>query len=218
MLLKDSGELKMVKINSIKSETQLRTMYKKPDELAVKKSIPHLDKHTKHFINLSPFLVLSTVRPHGFCDASPRGDSPGFVKILDDKNIFIPDRPGNNRLDSLTNILKNPGIGLLFMIPGLIETLRVNGIANIVSDITLLESSMVNGKIPKSGLKITINECYIHCGKALRRSKIWDYETHIKKGTYPSIGKVLVDQQAAPGMSVEELDSFAEKEYKRTLY
>jgi predicted pyridoxine 5'-phosphate oxidase superfamily flavin-nucleotide-binding protein len=104
------------------------------------------------------------------------------------------------------------------MIPGLIETLRVNGIANIVSDITLLESSMVNGKIPKSGLKITINECYIHCGKALRRSKIWDNETHIKKGTYPSIGKVLVDQQAAPGMSVEELDSFAEKEYKRTLY
>lgn len=208
----------MEKINSIKSETQLRTMYKNPGDLAVKKSLSHLDKHLRHFINLSPFLVLSTVRPDGYCDASPRGDAPGFVRILDDKNLFLPDRPGNNRLDSLTNILKNPGIGLLFMIPGLIETLRVNGIANIVSDITLLESSMVNGKIPKSGLKITINECYIHCGKALRRSKIWDNETHIKKGTYPSIGKVLVDQQAAPGMSVEELDSFAEKEYKRTLY
>ena len=208
----------MEKANSIKNETKLRTIYKNPGDLAVKKSLSHLDKHLRHFINLSPFLVLSTVRPDGYCDASPRGDAPGFVRILDDKNIFLPDRPGNNRLDSLTNILSNPGIGLLFMIPGLEETLRVNGKAHIISDITLLKPSIVHKKIPKSGLKITINECYIHCGKALRRSKIWNNETHIKKGIYPSIGKILVDQQAAPGMSVEELDSFAEKEYKKTLY
>jgi len=208
----------MEKTNSIKNETKLRTIYKNPGDLAVKKSLSHLDKHLRHFINLSPFLVLSTVRPDGYCDASPRGDAPGFVRVLDDKNIFLPDRPGNNRLDSLTNILSNPGIGLLFMIPGLEETLRVNGKAHIISDITLLKPSIVHKKIPKSGLKITINECYIHCGKALRRSKIWNNETHIKKGTYPSIGKILVDQQAAPGMSVEELDNFAEKEYKKTLY
>ena len=208
----------MEKTNSIKNETKLRTIYKNPGDLAVKKSLSHLDKHLRHFINLSPFLVLSTVRPDGYCDASPRGDAPGFVRVLDDKNIFLPDRPGNNRLDSLTNILSNPGIGLLFMIPGLEETLRVNGKAHIISDITLLKPSIVHKKIPKSGLKITINECYIHCGKALRRSKIWNNETHIKKGAYPSIGKILVDQQAAPGMSVEELDSFAEKEYKKTLY
>ena len=208
----------MEKTNSIKNETKLRTIYKNPGDLAVKKSLSHLDKHLRHFINLSPFLVLSTVRPDGYCDASPRGDAPGFVRVLDDKNIFLPDRPGNNRLDSLTNILSNPGIGLLFMIPGLEETLRVNGKAHIISDITLLKPSIIHKKIPKSGLKITINECYIHCGKALRRSKIWNNETHIKKGTYPSIGKILVDQQAAPGMSVEELDSFAEKEYKKTLY
>ena len=208
----------MEKTNSIKNETKLRTIYKNPGDLAVKKSLSHLDKHLRHFINLSPFLVLSTVRPDGYCDASPRGDAPGFVRVLDDKNIFLPDRPGNNRLDSLTNILSNPGIGLLFMIPGLEETLRVNGKAHIISDTTLLKPSIVHKKIPKSGLKITINECYIHCGKALRRSKIWNNETHIKKGTYPSIGKILVDQQAAPGMSVEELDSFAEKEYKKTLY
>ena len=203
---------------SVKNKTQLRTMYENPGEMAVKKSLPKLDKHLKHFINLSPFLVLSTVRADGYCDASPRGDAPGFVRILDDNNLFLPDRPGNNRLDSLTNILSNPGIGLLFMIPGLDETLRVNGGAHIVSDITLLESSMVNKKIPKSGLKININECYIHCGKALRRSKIWNNETHIKKGTYPSIGKILVDQLAAPGMSVEEVDNFAEEAYTKTLY
>lgn len=208
----------MEKNKSIKNEKQLRTMYEKPGELAIKKTLTKLDKHLKHFINLSPFLVLSTVRTDGYCDASPRGDAPGFVRILDDNNLFLPDRPGNNRLDSLTNILNNPGVGLLFVIPGLEETLRVNGKAHIVSDITLLNSSIVHGKIPRSGLQIKINECYIHCGKALRRSKLWNKETHIKKGTYPSIGKILVDQRAAPGKSVKEINSFAVEAYKKTLY
>ena len=177
-----------------------------------------MDKHLSLFITLSPFLVLSTVRADGYCDASPRGDAPGFVRILDDNNLFLPDRPGNNRLDSLTNILSNQGVGLLFMIPGLEETLRVNGRAHIVSDITLLEPSMVHGKIPKSGMQIYINECYIHCGKALRRSKIWNNETQIKKGTFPSIGKILADQNASLGRSIEEVDSLAEEAYKKTLY
>ena len=186
--------------------------------MSVKKSLSKLDKHLKHFINLSPFLVLSTVRDDGFCDASPRGDAPGFVRILDNNNLFLPDRPGNNRLDSLTNIIKNPGIGLLFMIPGLDMTLRVNGKAHIVTDVALLEPSMVNKRIPKSGLKIEINECYIHCGKAIRRSKIWSNEMQIKKGTFPSIGKIIKDQLAPPGMTVEDLDNFAEEAYKNTLY
>jgi hypothetical protein len=203
---------------SLKSKMQLRTLYKNPDEMSVKKSLSKLDKHLKHFINLSPFLVLSTVRDDGFCDASPRGDAPGFVRILDNNNLFLPDRPGNNRLDSLTNIIKNPGIGLLFMIPGLDMTLRVNGKAHIVTDVALLEPSMVNKRIPKSGLKIEINECYIHCGKAIRRSKIWSNEMQIKKGTFPSIGKIIKDQLAPPGMTVEDLDNFAEEAYKNTLY
>jgi hypothetical protein len=205
-------------LKNVKNKMQLRAIYENPDDMSVKKSLTKLDKHFKHFINLSPFLVLSTVRDDGFCDASPRGDAPGFVRILDDNNLFLPDRPGNNRLDSITNILNNPGIGLLFMIPGLDETLRINGKAQIISDITLLESSMVNKKIPKSGLKININECYIHCGKAIRRSKIWNKETHIEKGLYPSIGKIIVDQIAPSGMSVEEVDAFAEEQYKKTLY
>ena len=205
-------------LKSIKSKTQLRTLYKNPDEMSVKKSLNKLDKHLKHFINLSPFIVLSTVRDDGFCDASPRGDAPGFVRILDNNNLFLPDRPGNNRLDSLTNIIKNPGIGLLFMIPGLDMTLRVNGKAHIVTDVALLEPSMVNKRIPKSGLKIEINECYIHCGKAIRRSKIWSNEMQIKKGTFPSIGKIIKDQLAPPGMTVEDLDNFAEEAYKNTLY
>ena len=208
----------MMEKSNIKNELQLRIMYEKPGDLAVKKVLSELDQHLRDFINLSPFLVLSTVRSDGYCDASPRGDAPGFVRILDDNNLFLPDRPGNNRLDSLTNILSNPGIGLLFMVPGLEETLRVNGKAHIVSDISLLKPSTVHGKMPKSGIQIIINECYIHCGKSLRRSKIWNSETHIKKGGYPSIGKILVDQNAAPGKSVEELDNFAIEEYKKTLY
>ena len=172
----------------------LRGIYDQPTDIAVKKVLPQLDDHFRNYIELSPFLVLSTVRDDGYCDASPRGDAPGFVKVIDDKSIFLPDRPGNNRLDSMTNILKNPGIGMLFMIPGLEETLRINGTARIISDVNLLASSMVRGKTPRSGLHISIHECYIHCGKALRRSKIWNNKTHIKKGTYPSIGKVLVDQ------------------------
>ena len=207
-----------MKTTNLTNETELRTIYKEPHEIAIRKVLPELDKHSRHFIELSPFLVLSTVRADGYCDASPRGDAPGFVRILDDNNLLLPDRPGNNRLDSLTNILKNPGIGVLFMIPGLEETLRVNGNATIVSDIGLLETSIVKGKTPKSGLNIVINEVYIHCGKSIRRSKIWDAETHIKKGIYPSIGKLIADQGAAPGRSVEELDKDEEEGYRTKLY
>lgn len=208
----------MKEYSSVKDETQLRAIYVDPDELSVKKALPKLDKHLRYFINLCPFLVLSTVRVDGRCDASPRGDAPGFVRILDDNNLFLPDRPGNNRLDSLTNLLNNPGVGLLFIVPGLEETLRANGTAHIVSDITLLKPSLVRGKMPKSGLHIHIDECYIHCGKAIRRSKIWNSETFVKKGTYPSIGKVIVDQLQPPGVSVEDMDNYAEEAYQKTLY
>ena len=196
----------------------LRGIYDQPTDIAVKKVLPQLDDHFRNYIELSPFLVLSTVRDDGYCDASPRGDAPGFVKVIDDKSIFLPDRPGNNRLDSMTNILKNPGIGMLFMIPGLEETLRINGTARILSDVNLLASSMVRGKTPRSGLHISIHECYIHCGKALRRSKLWDSESRITKGSYPSIGKIIADQVAPPGKSVEELEKIEEDGYRKNLY
>ena len=202
----------------ILDEKDLRGIYDQPHDIAVKKVLLRLDEHFRNYIELSPFLVLSTVRDDGYCDASPRGDAPGFVKVIDDKSIFLPDRPGNNRLDSMTNILKNPGIGMLFMIPGLEETLRINGTARLVSDVNLLSSSIVKGKTPKSGLLILIHECYIHCGKALRRSKLWDSESRITKGAYPSIGKIIADQVAPPGKSVEELEKIEEDGYRNKLY
>ena len=203
---------------NINCASDLRNIYREPTEVAVKKVLSQLDNHLRHFIELSPFLVLSTVRGDGFCDASPRGDAPGFVRVLDEKNIFLPDRPGNNRLDSLTNIVSNPGVGILFMIPGLEETLRVNGMARVILDVSLLESSIVQGKTPKSGLQITINECYIHCGKALRRSKLWDSNLHIRKGVYPTLGKIIADQGALPGKSIEELDRDTVESYRNDLY
>ena len=203
---------------NIDCASDLRNIYREPTEVAVKKVLSQLDNHLRHFIELSPFLVLSTVRGDGFCDASPRGDAPGFVRVLDEKNIFLPDRPGNNRLDSLTNIVSNPGVGILFMIPGLEETLRVNGMARVILDVSLLESSIVLGKTPKSGLQITINECYIHCGKALRRSKHWDSNLHIRKGVYPTLGKIIADQGALPGKSIEELDRDTVESYRKDLY
>ena len=204
--------------HNINCASDLRNIYKEPTEVAVRKVLSKLDNHLRHFIELSPFLVLSTVRGDGFCDASPRGDAPGFVRVLDEKSIFLPDRPGNNRLDSLTNIVSNPGVGILFMIPGLEETLRVNGTARVMLDMSLLESSIVQGKTPKSGLQITINECYIHCGKALRRSKLWDSNLHIRKGVYPTLGKIIADQGALPGKSVEELDRDTVESYRNDLY
>ncbi len=153
----------------LKNQSDLRDLYSALNEIAVRKVLPKLDQHLRHFIELSPFLILSTVRSDGYCDASPRGDAPGFVQIIDENTLFLPDRPGNNRLDSLTNITNNSKIGMLFVIPGLEETLRLNGEAKIIQDVMLLESSMVKGKTPKTGLRIEINECYIHCGKAIRR-------------------------------------------------
>ncbi len=203
---------------NINCASDLRTIYKEPHQVAVKKVLCQLDNHLRHFIELSPFLVLSTVRVDGYCDASPRGDAPGFVRVLDEKNIFLPDRPGNNRLDSLTNIVSNPGVGILFMIPGLEETLRVNGTARIVVDRSLLEPSIVQGKTPKSGLQITINECHMHCGKAIRRSKLWNSNLHIKKGMYPPLGKIIADQGAFPGKSIEELDRDITESYRNDLY
>ena len=202
----------------LKNQSDLRNLYGGPHEIAVRKVLPKLDQHLRHFIELSPFLVLSTVRSNGYCDASPRGDAPGFVQILDESTLFLPDRPGNNRLDSMTNITSNPKIGILFMIPGLEETLRLNGKAEIISDVALLEKSIVKGKSPKTGLRIEVNECYIHCGKAIRRSKLWDAETHIKKGVYPSIGKIIADQGAAPGRSVKEIEKDEEEGYRNKLY
>src|SRR5712691_11194301 len=163
-------------------------------ERSVKKQLPRLEKHSRAFIALSPFLVIASADPKGRVDASPKGDMPGFVQVLDDATLLIPDRLGNNRIDTIGNLLACPGVGLIFFVPGLRETLRINGRARITTDPALLEPCTMQGKAPRSGILVTAEEVYFHCGKALIRSDLWNPEKAMKRTDFPSLGRILADQ------------------------
>jgi PPOX class probable FMN-dependent enzyme len=201
---------------TIGSKTELRDRYGAPSERSLLKELTKLDEHCRNFIARSPFLVIATCGADGLGDCSPRGDAPGFVAVLDDNTILIPDRLGNNRTDSLRNIIDNPGIGLLFLLPGVNETLRVNGRARITTDRALLAPLAAQGKAPRSGLLIEVKEAYLQCGKALIRSKLWDQSTQIERASFPSLGKILADQIGLPDVAASE--RMTEEGYKNRLY
>lgn len=182
--------------DTLNSDDALRAHYGHPGDLAVRKQRLRLDAHARRFISLSPFLVISSQGADGLGDVSPKGDAPGFVQVLDDSTLLIPDRPGNNRLDTLSNLMGNPGVGLLFLIPGVNETLRVNGTAEVVSDTGLLEPTAVRGRLPKSGILVRIEEVYLHCAKALVRSKLWEEDHKVDRRTLPSLAQMIADQVA----------------------
>jgi PPOX class probable FMN-dependent enzyme len=194
----------------------LRDTYPPPLERAVLKEQKALDGHMKAFIAASPFLCLATSSAAG-ADVTPRGDRPGFVHVLDDHTLLVPDWPGNNRLDSLGNVVENPAVGLLFFVPGVLETLRINGRAEISMEETLLAQWDVGGKRPRSVLRVTVAEAFMHCGKALIRSRLWDPATQIDRSALPSYGKMLKDQTRLPA-SAEELQRSLEDGYKNRLY
>src|SRR6266576_1457536 len=173
---------------------RLREIYGPPSERSVKKQLSRFDNHCRAFIARSPFLVIASSDPSGRCDASPKGDAPGFVKVIDDQPLLIPDRLGNNRVDTIGNLLARPGVGLIFFVPGINETLRVNGTASITTDPALLEPLAVNGKVPRSGILISAEEVYFHCGKALLRSDLWNPDKHIRRSAFPSLANVLTEQ------------------------
>ena len=183
-------------MTKIDSQEKLRDIYGAPMEIAVSKCLPALDQHCKHFIELAPFAVISSADANGDADVSPRGDGPGFIKVLDDKTILMPDRPGNNRVDTLTNIIDNPKVGMLFFVPGVNETLRINGRAEIHTDPELLDLFADTPKPPITVVKVTIDEAFLHCAKSLMRSKLWDVNTQIDRKTLPTLGKMIKDQVA----------------------
>ena len=201
---------------AVDSYSELRTVYKPPAPRAAQKVLDHLDVHCRNFIALSPLCVLSSSNAQGQADASPRGDPPGFVQVLDDKTLILPDRPGNNQVDSLQNIVQNPGVGLLFFVPGMNETLRVKGKAEIVRDGELLQTMTMKGRAPLSGLKITVEEAFLHCGRALIRSRIWDPDVQIDRSVYPTYGQVLADQIA--GANAREIDDSEDEANRDRLY
>ncbi len=184
--------------------------------LAERKVIDRLDTFCRDFIALSPFLVLATADAQGRADASPRGDAPGFVQVLDDRTLLIPDRRGNNRVDSFGNVLASPGVGLIFMVPGIAETLRVNGRARLTCDAMLLESATVQERTPTLGLLVEVEEAFFHCGKALIRSNLWDPAVQVERSSFPTLGRIVAEQTKAIG--VAEAEARMEEGYRLRLY
>lgn len=204
----------------INSEDALRQMYPATHSLALQKLQQELGTHAQAFIRRSPFVCLGTQSLNGRADVSPRGDPPGFVRILDSSTLAIPDRPGNNRLDSLSNIIENPAVALLFMIPGFEDTLRVNGLATVVTDPALLETMEVNNRLPTLAIVVQVREVFLHCAKALKRSHLWDHSHQQDRREMPSLIKMILDETTgAPGADeMRKIDAGLEEDYKNTMY
>lgn len=202
----------------IETEEQLRALYGEVKGRAGVKVIPRLEKHSRRYIGLAPFVALATQAADGRTDVTPRGEAPGFVRVLDDATLAIPDRPGNNRLDSFTNILGNPGVGLMFLIPGIDEVLRVNGTAEIRDDEDLRAMFEVDGKRPKTVLVVSVREVFLHCAKALMRSRLWDADAQVERAVLPPTGRMMNDQiGGGTDAPVEDQDAMIAR-YRKVLY
>jgi len=193
----------------IDSLDALRALYPPAKERSVQKQLDHLDRHCLRFVQLSPFVVLSSTSAEGRCDASP------FVRAPDAQTLLIPDAPGNNRLDTLENLVGGGGIGLLFLVPGVDETLRVNGRARLLADPALLRTFANEKRTPRLVIEVKIEDAYLHCAKALMRSSLWDPARRIERSTLPSMGEMLRDQ-IGPQVPAETQEQMLER-YKSDL-
>lgn len=200
----------------VRDESELDEMYGEPLERSVRKQLTQLDDLCRTFIAASPMVLLGT-QADGAADVSPRGDAPGFVKVADDQTLLIPDRRGNNRLDSLRNVVKNPLVGLLFLVPGVAETFRVNGEAWLSRDPALTSQFEVQGKSPRTVLVVKVKEAYIHCSRALVRSDLWNPAKYAPKGTVPSFGTML-EAHTHGFVEAQEVDEDAKVRVPLTLY
>jgi uncharacterized protein len=201
-------------VTDIRDEAVLREVIGTPTELVLTKIADRLNELTRQFVERSPFVVVATGRPDGGLDVSPRGDPAGFVRILDERTLVLPDRPGNKLADTLTNLLRDDRIALLFLIPGVNDTFRVNGRARIVDDPELLADSEVEGKAPQLGVLVEVEEAYTQCPKALLRSELWNPERHIDRSELPTSGEIL-RTVADPELDVEEYEEGRAERYRR---
>ncbi|HYO78721.1 MAG TPA: pyridoxamine 5'-phosphate oxidase family protein [Thermoanaerobaculia bacterium] len=185
----------------ITSLDELRARYAEPGERALRKQLAQLDQHCRRFISLSPFVVIGTAGREHALDASPRGGDPGFVKVVDDQTLWIPDAPGNNRLDSLANIVATGRVGLLFLIPGVDETLRVNGAARLSTSAEKRAAMASAKRVPSLLIEVTVEEAFLHCAKALMRSGLWSAEARQARTVLPTLGAMLADQTGLTGVA-----------------
>jgi PPOX class probable FMN-dependent enzyme len=203
----------------IRSEAELRGIYRSPGELVCQKVLPRLDRHARTFIGAAPFVLVGTASPDGTADVSPKGGPAGFVAVLDDERLAIPDLSGNNLLDSISNIVSGSGVGLLFIVPGTDETLRVNGHACVTTDPHVLDACAVKDRRPKAAIGVSVTQQYMHCGKAFRRSGLWNTEEWPDHSTLPSLGSVLRDQMPGLGaVDAAQIDQMLESDYAATLW
>jgi uncharacterized protein len=180
-------------IDIVTTKEELRAIISEPSELVTRKTLPRLDKYCTSFIGRSPFVLLATSDSDGNMDISPKGDPQGFVKILDSQTLVIPDRPGNHRADSMENILQNPKVGLIFLIPGKTETLRVSGTASIVRDVELRDSMAIRNRSPELAIVVSVEEAFFHCSKCMIRSKLWKQEHWPNLDGLPRLAETMVD-------------------------
>ena len=197
---------------------ELRALVGEPSELARRKQLDHLDAHCREFIAHAPFLLLGTADAAGRCDVSPKGDAPGFVHVLDDHHLAVPDRPGNKRLDGMRNILENPHVGLIFLVPGRGETLRVNGRASITRDEALRARMEVGGKRPLLAIGVEVEEVFMHCAKAFKRSGLWQPADWPDISRMASAACILFDQTKPEGKTLADIERALDFSYTKTLY
>jgi len=203
----------------VTTEAELRSIYRAPGDVVVQKVQRRLDHHARAFIAASPFVLIGTASPDGTADVSPKGGPAGFVAVLDEHRLAIPDLSGNNLLDTITNIVHGSGVGLLFMVPGMGETLRVNGYACITTDPAVLDACAVKDRRPRAAIGVTVTQQYMHCAKALRRSGLWDADAWPGRSALPSLGCILRDQMTVFGdVPVDRIDAMIESDYAATMW
>ncbi|MFN8221921.1 MAG: pyridoxamine 5'-phosphate oxidase family protein [Gaiellales bacterium] len=198
------------------SDAELRAAVGEPSRTVREKQLDHLDRHARAFIAASPLAIVSTASADGRCDASPRGDPAGFAQVIDDRTLLLPERKGNRRVDTLLNLTSNPHVGILFIVPGTNETVRVNGRASVTDDAELLSGCTVEGKTPQLGILVEVEEVFFHCARAFLRGRVWYHDEWLERSALPSLGRVLADQIAGIG-DAETIDADLE-ESNRSLY
>ena len=205
--------------HAIDAFDHLREHIGEPTQRVLDKQLDHLDPHCRDFIARSPIALLATANADGRCDCSPRGGPPGFARVLDERTLAIPDYTGNRRQDSHTNVLENPHAGLLFLIPGMGETLRVNGSARLTTDPGLLESLATGGtRPPRTALVVDVEEAYLHCAKAFLRGGVWNPETWTPSDELPSAAEIYRDHRDTPGLTVAQVQSELEESIRERMW
>lgn len=204
--------------HSIATVEEYRELRGDGSKLVYDKSMDVIDHHIRRFLALSTFLTVASIDDAGRMDISPKGDPPGFVRVLDDHTIAIPEREGNRRADTFTNILQNPSVALICFVPGMDETMRINGKASLTTEPELLALMTVEGHVPKLAMLVHVEEAFIHCGKAPKRGRLWDPEAQIDRATYPKMGEVMFDHGRYETVTRERMTDIAQDDYDNNVY